>query len=146
MKSTEIGALDRFISPDVILLLGRVLFSLIFIWSGWAKITGFSGTAGYMGQLGVPLPSVALIIEIILEFGGGLALFLGVFVRLASLGLIVHTVLVSLFVHTFWSVPPDQALEQIIQFMKNVTIVGGLLYINVQGAGGLSLSRILRRT
>ena len=143
MKSSDFGAIERFLPADAVAAIGRVLFSLIFIWSGWAKLTDFGGTAGYMAQLGVPLPSIALVIEIILELGGGLALFLGVFVRLASVGLIVHTVIVSVMIHTFWSVPPDQVEEQTIQFMKNVSIVGGLLFINLYGGGGFGLSRFI---
>ena len=138
----EIGALNRFVSPDSLKLAGRILFSLIFIWSGWGKIAAFGFMAGYVEKLGVPLPTVALIIDIVLELGGGLALFFGVFMRLATLGLIVHTVLAALFVHTFWSVPADQAFEQTVQFMKNVTIVGGLLYLNLGGPGAWSLGRL----
>jgi putative oxidoreductase len=115
---------------------------LIFIWSGFGKIVNFDGMAGYIDHLGVPLPSVVNVIEIIIEFGGGLALFFGVFFRLATLAIIVHTILASFIVHHFWSVPPDQALEQTIQFMKNVSIVGGLLYLNIQGPGAINLGKM----
>lgn len=142
-SNNEIGALNRYVSTDTLLLIGRVLFSLIFIWSGWSKITGFDGTVGYIEHLGVPLPSVVNVIEIVLEFGGGLALFFGVLFRLATIGLLVHTILASFVVHHFWSVPDAEAYIQTIQFMKNVTIVGGLLFLNVQGPGAMNLGKML---
>ncbi len=142
-NNNEIGALDRYVSADTLLLIGRVLFSLIFIWSGFGKIVNFDGMTGYIDHLGVPLPAVANVIEIILEFVGGLALFFGVFFRLATVGLIVHTILAALIVHHFWSYPDDQALNQTIQFMKNVTIVGGLFFLNIQGPGAMNLGKVL---
>ncbi|HEY1721195.1 MAG TPA: DoxX family protein [Magnetospirillaceae bacterium] len=144
-SNNEIGALDKFISKDALLLIGRVLVSLIFIWSGIGKVMNFGGMSGYIGSLGLPVPELFTVIEIIIELGGGLALFFGVLFRLAVLGIIVHTILTALLVHHFWSVAADQALEQTIQFMKNVTIVGGLLFLNVQGPGAINLGRILDR-
>jgi putative oxidoreductase len=141
-NNNEIGALDRYVSADTLLLIGRVLFSLIFIWSGFGKIVNFDGMSGYIGSLGLPVPWLFNIIEIILEFVGGLALFFGVFFRLSTVGLIIHTILASLLVHHFWSVAQDQALNQTIHFMKNVTIVGGLLFLNVTGPGSMNLGKV----
>jgi putative oxidoreductase len=141
-SNNEIGGLNRYVSPDALLLIGRVLVSLIFIWSGFGKLVNFDGMSGYIGSLGLPVPWLFNIIEIVIELGGGLALFFGVFFRLAALGIIVHTIIATLLVHHFWSVPADQALDQTIHFMKNVTIVGGLLFLNVQGPGAINLGRI----
>jgi putative oxidoreductase len=140
--SNEIGALDRYVSADTLLLIGRILFSLIFIWSGFGKIMNFDGMSGYIGSLGLPVPWLFNVIEIVIEFLGGLGLFFGVLFRLSTVGMIAHTILASLLVHHFWSVAQDQQLEQTIQFMKNVTIVGGLLFLNVTGPGSINLGKM----
>ena len=141
-SNNDIGALDRYVSADTLLLIGRILFSLIFIWSGFGKIMNFEGMSGYIGSLGLPVPELFNVIEIIIEFIGGLALFFGVFFRLATVLIIIHTILASILVHHFWSVPADQALNQTIHFMKNVSLVGGLLFLNVQGPGAMNLGKM----
>jgi putative oxidoreductase len=45
-----------------------------------------------------------------------------------------------LFFHNFWAVPPDEAQIQMINFMKNISMMGGLLYVVVHGSGSFSLS------
>ncbi len=116
--NNEIGGLNRYVSTDALLLIGRILFSLIFIWSGFGKIVNFEGMSGYIGSLGLPVPELFNVIEIIIELGGGLALFFGVLFRLATLAIIVHTIIASLLVHHFWSVgcgsgaQPDHPLHE----------------------------------
>ncbi|MGC3990177.1 MAG: DoxX family protein [Chthoniobacteraceae bacterium] len=58
-------------------LVGRIFLALIFILSGWSKVTGYDGTAGYMTAMGVPFVGLLLPLTILLEVGGGIALVLG---------------------------------------------------------------------
>jgi putative oxidoreductase len=51
----------------------------------------------------------------------------------------VFTVIATLIFHNFWAVPADQAQNQMIHFLKNVSILGGLLYVVVHGSGPLSV-------
>lgn len=127
-------ALNRF-GP----LAGRVLIALIFVLSGFGKITGFEGTVGYIASNGLPLPQLAAIGAIIVELGGGILLVLGWKARWAAAAMFVFTVLATLIFHNFWAVPADQAQNQMIHFMKNISILGGLLYIAVHGSGPLSI-------
>ena len=62
---------------DLTAAAGRILLALIFIISGWGKITGFAGTAGYIASKGMPLPEVMAAGAIAVEFLGGLALLAG---------------------------------------------------------------------
>ncbi|MGH8750692.1 MAG: DoxX family protein [Burkholderiales bacterium] len=122
-------------------LLGRALLSLIFIASGWGKIMGFSGTAGYMASKGLPIPEVLLVPAIIIELGGGLMLLLGWKARWAALAIFLFMIPVTLIFHAFWAVDPAQAQNQMIHFMKNLAIMGGMLYIMAYGSGPCSLDK-----
>lgn len=128
------NALERF-GP----LLGRILLGLIFVISGFGKITGFEGAAGYIASKGLPVPQLLAIGAIIVELGGGILLIVGWNARWAAAALLVFTGLAALLFHNYWAVPPEQAQNQMIHFMKNVSIMGGMLYVAVYGAGPVSL-------
>lgn len=120
-------------------LAGRILLSFMFIISGWGKITGFAGTAGYMASKGMPFPELLLPVAIAIELGCGLMLLAGWKARFAALALFLFIIPATLIFHNFWAVDAAQAQGQMIHFMKNVTIMGGMLYVMAFGAGPLSL-------
>lgn len=125
-------------------LVGRILLALIFVWSGLDKIGSFAGTAAYMAGKGIPLAELALVISIIIEIGGGLMLIVGWKARWAAAAIFLWLIPVTLIFHNFWAVEAAQAQGQMIHFMKNLGIMGGVLYIMAYGAGPLSLDN--RRT
>ena len=120
-------------------LLGRILMAHIFLISGLGKIGGFQGTAQYIAAHGLPAPSLVAVLSIIIEIGGAVALVIGWKTRWAAGALFIFTLLAALIFHNFWSVPADQAMMQQINFMKNLAMCGGLLYIVTYGAGPLSV-------
>ena len=120
-------------------LVGRTLIALIFVLSGLAKVTGFDGTVGYIASKGLPLPQLAAIGAIIVELGGGLLLIFGWKARWAATAMLVFTAIAAFVFHNFWAVSPDQAQNQLIHFMKNISMMGGLLYVVTHGSGALSL-------
>ena len=122
-------------------LLGRILIALIFILSGFSKIAGFDGTVGYIASQGLPLPQLLAIGAILVELGGGLMLALGWKARWAAGAMLIFTALAAVFFHNFWAVPADQMQNQMIHFMKNLSMMGGLLYVVVHGSGQLSLEK-----
>ena len=122
-------------------LVGRILIALIFLMSGIGKIAGFSGTVGYIASKGLPLPQVAAVAAILVEVGGGLMLIVGWKARWAAAAMCLFTAAAAVFFHNFWAVAPDQAQNTMIHFMKNVSMMGGLLYVVVYGSGPLSMER-----
>ncbi|WP_075218057.1 DoxX family protein [Mongoliimonas terrestris] len=121
------------------LLAARVLLSLIFILSGFQKITGYSGTVGYMEAMGVP--GILLPLAILTELGGGLAILVGYQTRIASILLAGFTVIAGYLFH-YAAITGTDAMADMMQqimFMKNVTIAGGFLALFVSGAGAWSL-------
>lgn len=122
-------------------LVGRILVAAIFLWSGLGKIGSFAGTAGYMASMGVPLAELALVVTIVVEAGAALMLILGWQARFGAAALLLWMIPVTLIFHAFWAVPADQAQMQMIQFFKNVSLMGAMLLIIGHGAGSYSLDR-----
>lgn len=120
-------------------LIGRILLALIFITSGFDKITGFEGTVGYIASKGVPMASVAALLAIVVELGGGLAVAFGFLTRWAALALAVFSIVAGFIFHTYWAVPADQVMMQQINFWKNISIAGGFLVLAAFGAGAISI-------
>jgi putative oxidoreductase len=120
---------------DLAVLLGRILLAGTFVISGFGKITGFEGTAAYIAGKGLPLPQVLTVIAILIEFGGGLAILLGWMTRWAALAMVVFLIVITPVFHGFWAAPPDQVMEQQINFMKNMSILGGMLLLFACGPG-----------
>ena len=122
-------------------VVARVLLAQVFIISGIGKIKGFAATAALMGNLGLPASQLLLVLTIALEIGGGLALILGWRARWIALAFMAFTLLASVIVHPFWSVEPSSFGAQLNNFMKNLAIMGGMLYVVIHGPGPLSLGR-----
>jgi len=128
---------NAFVNPSV--LIGRILLGLMFVISGFGKIKGFDGTVGYIGSKGLPMPEVLAALTILVELGGGLAIMFGAFTRWAALALAVFTLLAAFLFHNFWDYPAAQQMAQNINFMKNLTIAGGMLVLAAFGPGAISV-------
>ena len=121
-------------------VLGRVLLGLYFLVPGLMKITGFAGMHAYMTQHGVPLAQPLLILTIILEVGGGLALIAGWRTRWVALLLAGLTLVINLYMHDFWNVYEGGSQQHETQnFIKNMAIFAGLLILAARGAPRASL-------
>lgn len=129
-----------------VLPVGRLALSAIFLSSGLAKITGFSGTVGYVASGGVPFPELALTIAILVELLGGIAVLIGFQTRLAALALAGFTVAAAVLFHAYWGDPdPQSSYIQQIMFWKNIAMAGGLLYVFQTGAGPFSIDGWLEK-
>ncbi|MBW2148289.1 MAG: DoxX family protein [Deltaproteobacteria bacterium] len=113
-------------------LVGRIFIAVIFLNSGYGKIMGFAGTQKYMESHGLPLVSILLVSAIFAEIAGGLSLVLGVYTRLGALALLLFMIPTTLIFHTDFT----QRI-QVIHFLKNLAIMGGILAFMAMGDGGL---------
>jgi len=118
--------------------MGRILISLMFVTSGFSKISAYAGTQGYMEAMGVPGALLPLVIAV--ELLGGLAVMLGWNTRIAAFLLAGFSLLSAFLFHANFG---DQM--QMIMFMKNVSIAGGFLIILSLGAGAYSLDNYLNK-
>ena len=117
-------------------LVARAFLAAIFLYSGFGKITGFSNTQQYMAASGIPpgLTGLMLVGAIILELFGGLSVLLGYKARWGAIALILFLIPATLIFHTNFAQP-----MQLIQFMKNLGLLGGLLMVYAFGSGPLSV-------
>ena len=119
-------------------LAGRLLFSLIFLFSGPSLFSAAS--IGYTASEGVPLAGVLVPIAGVLCILGAISIILGYKTRIGATMIIVFLVPVTLVFHHFWTVADPGARQmQMIDFMKNISLLGGAMIILVHGAGPYSL-------
>jgi putative oxidoreductase len=121
-------------------LIARIFLSLIFLYSGVQKILHISGTQQSMAQHGLPLTGLFLAGAIFVEIFVGLALLLGFRARWAALILAIYLIPPTLIFHGQFS---DQM--QIIQFLKNFAIIGGLLMMAAFEGGRISLDALRKK-
>lgn len=123
------------------ILVGRALLGLIFLISGIAKIGRFAAVAGYMGSKGLPASELLLVLTIAVEVLGGAAIILGWKARFAATAIFLFLIPVTFLFHAFWGADAATYQNQLNHFLKNLAIMGGMLYIALVGPGPLSLDR-----
>ena len=138
MATTSIASTTP--AQDALALLGRILLAALFVPAGFGKISGFEGTVGYIGSVGLPLPALGAIAAIMVELGLGL-LLLGFKTRISAIVLAVFTVAAAVFFHNYWALPADKAFVNQLMFWKNIGIAGGLLAFAAFGAGRFSIDK-----
>jgi putative oxidoreductase len=119
-------------------LIGRILFSLIFIFAAFGHFK--PEEIAYAASAGVPLAKLAVPASGILSLLGGLSIALGYRARLGAWALVLFLIPVTVMLHNFWAVTdPMMKQMQMVMFMKNLGLIGGALMFAVHGAGAYSL-------
>ncbi len=121
-------------ATNAAVLVGRIFLSVMFILAGFGKLTAIGATAGWFGSLGLPAPTVLVVLVGLLEFFGGLAILVGYQTRIAALAIGAFTIAATLVAHTDLA---DQTQQ--LFFMKNLAVTGGLLVLAAFGAGAYSV-------
>ena len=133
--TTSTNNLER-ITP----LIGRLLLAAVFIYSGLTKIAAPAYVQDYIASAGLPVPVAAYVVAIAIEVGGGLLFLVGYQTRAISLVFAVYTLVTALAFHTAFG---DQM--QLLNFLKNLAIAGGLLHVAMLGGGTYSVDTFLGR-
>lgn len=130
---------------DSLLLVARVLLAWLFLASGFNDLTNIGNAAAYLAGLGVspalPLAWCSAIFEVAL----GAVLILGFATRYAALATFCWVAITIAIGHRYWTYPPEQQYLQYIQFLKNLSIMGGALFAFVNGAGRYAVDAVLAR-
>lgn len=126
---------------DEAILVARLLLMVLFVLFGWSKLTGFSGAVAIMVAEGTPVPTVAAIIAVVMEFFVGIAIVLGFYTRPLALLLALYTLAAAVIGHHYWTMIDGERIANMIDFYKNVSIMGGLLLLCVTGPGKYSIDR-----
>jgi putative oxidoreductase len=134
MSNVSATANNAASSGSLVILVGRVLLSILFILSGFAKLTAISGTAQWFGSIGLPLPTAVAVIAGLIEFLGGLAILVGFKTRIVAVVMAIFTLAATTIAHLDFS---DQM--QLLMLQKNLGLTGGFVLLAVLGAGAYSI-------
>jgi len=134
-------------SRDIGALIGRILLAVIFVLSGLNKVMNPRMTMGYMAHAGVAgvLVGPGLTLSVLVELGCGLLLMIGYQARWAALIIFLWFIPVTIMFHViphYQAIAAHQAMvamQQQINYMKNLSIMGGLLLLASHGPGAISL-------
>jgi putative oxidoreductase len=129
---------------NIAALVGRMLICWIFIYSAWGQIVEFQFWANRATQKGLP-GAAAIVASITIQMVGGIAVLIGAQTEIASLVLFVFLVPTTLIFHDFWTVHGAARDAQIVNFNRNVAILGGLLFVSMFGAGEYSVDAMRAR-
>src|ERR1700733_11399504 len=132
-------------SSSISLFIGRLCMCAIFIITGVWKFINFNGVSQEMAAKGFPFVFFFLITAAILEILGGLSLLIGYKTRLWAIILMVYLIPVTIIFHDFWNAGEAQQYTQIIEFLKNLTIIGGLWDVIGAGPGRISLDFLTKK-
>ena len=122
------------------LLFGRFLLGMYFILPAIQKITEFGKMSAYMQAHDVPLISILLPLTILIQLTAGAALIVGYKGKFAAFILAGLTLVISIYMHNFWSMEEGVArMHEMQNFVKNMAIMGGLLVVVAQGTGKFSI-------
>jgi putative oxidoreductase len=127
-------------------VLGRLLLCTIFLMSAVGnKIPHFSDVARIMDSVNMPAPQLMLVGAIVFLVVGSLSVIAGYKARIGAALLLTFLVLASYYFHPFWKLGGQAQQEQMIQFMKNLSMMGAMLFIVANGSGQMSLDSWLTR-
>lgn len=124
---------------NTLALFGRIAIALIFVMAGFHKIATFSDTLNTMTGKGLPYANILLVLSIIFELGGGLLVLVGWKARFGALSLFLFMIPVTLMFHAFWMHQTGDAINQLHHFLKNLSMMGGTLYVMAYGPGRFSI-------
>jgi putative oxidoreductase len=127
-------------STSYLAFAGRLLIGVPFAMSGLSKLAAYGATTAMIGAVGLPVPPLAYAVAVAVELGGGLLLIAGFQTRIVAIALALFSLATALSFHSNFA---DQ--NQMIHFLKNVMMAGGLLQVVAFGAGSFSIdSRVTK--
>ena len=123
-------------------LLGRIMIATIFLMSAFGnKIPKFNDVVAYMTAEGVPQPKILLAGAIAFLILGSISVVLGYRARTGAFLLLIFLAAATYYFHDFWKLTPDDPdfKNQMIQFMKNLALMGTMVFLMANGPGPWSL-------
>lgn len=126
---------------DIIVLIGRILFGILFLASGMGHLTQLDGMARYAASKGVPAPRTAILVTGIVIIVGALSVVLGFFGRIGALLLFLFLLGTAFMIHNFWAVKdPQEKQNEMAHFLKDLALAGASLVIVHFGTGAYSIT------
>lgn len=125
----------------MVLLLGRAAMSAVFLVAGVRKVMFYAPQVAYFTKLGFPQPEAFTWLAIAIELGAGLGLLLGWKTRWAAWLLVLFVLVATGMAHRFWEFDAAAQANQLNHFLKNLAIIGGLIFVASFGPGRASVDK-----
>lgn len=120
-------------------IIGRILFALVFLMSGFNHLANLNAMSGYAASKGVPLPTAMTLLSGILIILGGLSVLLGYKAKIGAAALAVFLIVTAFVMHGFWAYEGQQMQNEMSHFLKDIALAGASLLIMYFGTGPKSL-------
>ena len=124
---------------DLLLFLGRLAYAFLFIPNGLRQLEGFGRFSASLAREGFPFPDVVAALALVAELLGPVLLLLGYEIWLGTILLALFCLAANFTGHRFWQADPAQQGPVLLQFYKNLALIGGLMFLYVSGPGRWSL-------
>jgi putative oxidoreductase len=128
-----------------ITLIARWGIAAIFILAAIGKLMNYDQTQAYMASKGFTAIPIFLFGAALLELIGGFSLILGYKARFGATLLFLFLIPTTIIFHDFWNLTGAEKDLMQIMFLKNIAIMGGLLYIICDGPGGIAFDAFSRK-
>ena len=125
----------------LLLLFARILLVVLFIVSGLPKILDFNSTVQYMTSLHTPMPRMATLIAVVVEVLVSILIVIGFYTRPLALFFAFYTLGTAIISHAYWTMTDDQVVPSMINFYKNISIIGGFILLAIVGPGSISVDK-----
>ncbi len=130
----------------IVTLLARVMLCTIFFMAAVGnKIPHFNDVAKVMASVGIPAPQLMLVGAIVFLIAGSVSVIVGYRARFGAALLLTFLVLASYYVHPFWKFEGQAQQDPMIHFMKNLSIMGAMLFVMAHGSGPMSVDTLLQK-
>ncbi len=132
-------------ATDVWLLIGRIALAWAFVAVGWSHVLNPAGLANYLTSLKAPAPELLAWIGLVMEVVISITLVFGVATRYGAVVGIVFLIVATALAHRYWEYTGPAVSAQYNNFLKNLSMLGGMLYVFVFGPGRFSLDAVMRK-
>lgn len=125
---------------NIAVLVGRIIVGVFYLYNGINHFIKFSDMSEYAKYKGVPLAEVGIVISGLLLVVAALTILLGKFPEIGVAALVVFFIPVTFMMHNFWAVPQDQQMAEMINFTKNMALMGSaLMFLGIKKPWPFSL-------
>jgi putative oxidoreductase len=123
-------------------LTARAMLTATFILSALRHLTNWSAALDEMSGDGMPRLSILLLGSIAFRLIGGLSVLAGIRARIGATLLVLFILPAAFLAHDFWAMPVERQTHEMIEFLNNLAIAGGVLFVALNGAGLWSIDAI----
>lgn len=111
----------------IAVLIGRIIVGIFYLYNGINHFAKFANMTGYAKYKGVPLAGVGVAVSGLLLIAAALTILLGFFPEIGVAALVVFFIPVTFMMHNFWAVPQEQQMAEMVNFTKNIALMGSAL-------------------